>query len=160
VRALEKLHGTLMLLGRRTRLKGSQVLPSPRPGVLLARIQPEFSAIEFPNHTGGFSSMLVATTAECRTLAMLETVRTRDIRNTSPALRLYCSGGILFLMDNQKQKEQQGQQQHHKEQNQPNRGQDPGQGQHQQPGQGQKEQKHNQQNQPNQPRKEHEQPTR
>ena len=51
VRPLEKLHGTLVLFSRRSRLKRSQVFTPSRFGVLLARIEPVVAAFEFANHS-------------------------------------------------------------------------------------------------------------
>ncbi|HUJ49863.1 MAG TPA: hypothetical protein VLW25_06675 [Bryobacteraceae bacterium] len=146
--SLEKLHGTFVLLGCRTRLKRSQVLAPPGLRILFPRIQAIGSAPQFANHSVRLGASSLPRLSDA---LKLTTVRMRN-RFAPPGSIVM---EVFYFMDNQKQQHQ-GQQQPQKDQ--PNRGQEQ---QHQPSHQGQNPNKEQKQNQPNQPRKEHEQqPTR
>src|SRR4029434_9249478 len=51
---LEKLNCPLMTLGRRARAKRPKVSALPRARIRLARIEPVFAGLEFPNHGIGW----------------------------------------------------------------------------------------------------------
>ena len=48
--AFEELHGSLVLLGRGSRTKRSEIAPAAGLWILLARVQPVSAILEFSNH--------------------------------------------------------------------------------------------------------------